>query len=82
MNKREILYVDDEIENLMVFRFGLHNDFDIYTANSADEALTILNDKDISVVVSDQRMKGKTGIEFFEELSEKNPDIIKIFRGQ
>lgn len=73
-----ILYVDDEEINLKLFELNLRNKFKVYTAPSADEGMKIINDKEIKVVISDQRMPGKTGIEFLEEIAFSHSNITRI----
>ena len=53
-----ILVVDDEQDNLDAFRFNFRKTFDILTANSGPEALTILEDKDVAVVVTELKEGG------------------------
>ena len=77
MNK--ILYVDDEEVNLVNFQESFSDDYEVLLANSGDAALAILNGHDdVSVVLSDQRMPGKSGVEVFAELLEVSPDSERI----
>ena len=79
VKKIKLLYVDDEANNLISFRASFRFDYNIQIANSTDEALNILEQhKDISVVLSDQRMPDKTGVEFFEEIRKKYPNPVRI----
>ncbi|MBL4656795.1 MAG: response regulator [Flavobacteriales bacterium] len=87
-----ILYVDDEPNNLASFKAAFRKDFYIYTAESADEAKSILTknykeakkddnlfrDIKIKVIVADQRMPNMTGIEFFESIINDYPDPIRL----
>jgi DNA-binding NtrC family response regulator len=73
-----ILVVDDEQDNLDAFRFNFRKTFDILTANSGPEALGILAEKDVAVVVTDQRMPKMTGVELLREVREKHPDTVGI----
>ncbi|MBV8757650.1 MAG: sigma-54-dependent Fis family transcriptional regulator [Deltaproteobacteria bacterium] len=73
-----ILVVDDEQDNLDAFRFNFRKTFDILTANSGPEALGILAEKDVAVVVTDQRMPKMTGVELLREVREKHPDSVGI----
>ena len=79
-NKAVILYLDDEQENLNSFKAAFRRDFKIYTAINAEEAEKILEKygDDISIVLSDQRMPKVNGIEFFERVKEKYPEMIRI----
>lgn len=76
MNKKyNILYIDDEESNLRIFRNTFRREFNIFLANSTDEGInTLLNNK-IDVLITDQRMPGKTGIELLKEIHERFPEI-------
>ncbi|REJ72647.1 MAG: hybrid sensor histidine kinase/response regulator [Planctomycetota bacterium] len=63
--KRDILYVDDEPSNLIVFEAAFEETFNVYTAANADEALNFLKSQPVPVVVADQRMPDMTGVEMF-----------------
>ena len=73
--KPVVLYVDDVPVNLMLFKETFKKDFDIILTEFPQEALKILEEKDIQVIVSDQRMPEMTGIELLEIVAEKHPDI-------
>lgn len=73
-----VLYVDDEINNLNSFKAAFRRDFDIYTAQSAQEGRKILDVYEIGVIITDQRMPGMTGIEFLESILTVYPDTIRI----
>ena len=79
-NKAVILYLDDEQENLNSFKAAFRRDFKIYTAISSEEAEKILEKEAgaISITLSDQRMPKVNGIEFFESVKEKYPEMIRI----
>jgi K+-sensing histidine kinase KdpD len=72
--KPVVLYVDDVPVNLMLFKETFKKDFDITLTEFPQEALKILEEKEIQVVVSDQRMPEMTGIELLEIIAEKYPD--------
>lgn len=82
MDKKEkikVLYIDDESNNLFSFKASFRFDYDILTAISPDEAKKVLAEHDdISVILSDQRMPEKTGVEFFEEIHQQYPGPIRI----
>ncbi len=77
-SKIKVLYVDDEPNNLQSFKAGFRRYYDIYTALSVSEALTILNDNDIHVIIADQRMPRATGVEFFNIVNKSHPDPVRI----
>ena len=74
LQSRQILYVDDEPENLNSFKLLFRRVFEIYVAQSADEALHILTNNDhIHVVVADQRMPEMSGVHFLKEVKSRWP---------
>src|SRR5580698_1280092 len=73
-----VLYVDDEINNLNSFKAAFRRDFDIHVAQSAREGRKILDNHEIGVIITDQRMPGMTGIEFLESILPIYPDTIRI----
>ena len=69
MNKKyNILYVDDEVDNLTAFTALLRRYYQITTAQSGEEALELLTQKEFALVISDQRMPKMTGVELFEAI--------------
>jgi DNA-binding NtrC family response regulator len=74
-NKYKILYIDDEESNLRVFKNTFRRDFNIFLASSAQEGLEILDQFKIDVVITDQRMPGKTGLDLLKEIHKRFPDI-------
>ncbi len=73
-----VLYIDDEIDNLNSFKATFRRNFNIVTSDSPDEALTLLERDEIHVILSDQRMPKMTGIEFFEKIQVTHPEPIRI----
>jgi len=75
--KIRVLHVDDELALLKVAKqcLELQGLFHVDTADSVEEALNKLKEKDYDVVVSDYQMSGKDGLEFLKQLREKGNDI-------
>ena len=67
----QILYVDDEVNNLHAFKAMFRRVYDVFVAESADVARKILKEHEIHIIISDQRMPEMTGIEFFESILEE-----------
>lgn len=78
LKKIKLLYIDDEEFNLTAFKATFRRDFDIDTAISAFEAKELMKENDYEVIISDQRMPGKTGVEFFNEIKDTHPDCVRI----
>lgn len=73
-----ILYVDDEVHNLNAFKASFRRDFNVFTAESAKDAIAILGQQDINIIITDQRMPVMTGIEFLESIIDKYPEPMRI----
>ncbi len=79
MNQYTILIVDDEELILEITSKALMNDhYQIFTAINAEEALTILENNEVHLVVSDQKMPGLSGIDFLKKVKQIYPDILTI----
>jgi len=76
--KIDILYVDDEENNLISFKATFRLKYNVTIATSADAAMKILETKSAEIIITDQRMPNMTGIEFLEKIIEKYPDPIRI----
>ena len=73
-----VLYIDDEPHNLTAFKAAFRRDYNIYLAESAEEGKSVLDKHNIHVILSDQRMPGVTGIEFFQSILNTFPEPIRI----
>ncbi|MDJ1502597.1 hybrid sensor histidine kinase/response regulator [Xanthocytophaga agilis] len=76
--KIRILYVDDELNNLNMFRASFRLDYDIVTSLSGKDALEQTRKSSFHVVIADQRMPEMSGVEFFEKLLEEDPEPVRI----
>ena len=77
-NKINILYVDDEVENLYAFKAAFRRIYNVFVAVSGSEGREVLDENDIQVILTDQRMPEVTGVEFLESIIEFYPDPIRI----
>ena len=73
-----VLYVDDELNNLKSFKSAFRRFFHIYTALSAKEAEAILSENEIHVLITDQRMPVKLGTELLADSVKKYPEQARI----
>ena len=78
-SRHTVLCVDDE-ENILhsIKRLLRKEGYRLLTALSGIEALKILEENDVHLVLSDQRMPQMSGTEFLAEVKEKYPDVIRI----
>jgi len=73
-----VLYVDDDTANLVVLKATCQGEFDVITASSGPAGLEILKQREVAVLLVDQRMPGMSGVEVFEIAQELYPDIVRI----
>ncbi|MFN3927168.1 MAG: ATP-binding protein [Pseudanabaenaceae cyanobacterium] len=78
-NKVKVLVVDDEINNLDLLERTLRQEYQVFRASSALEALRILqNEPNIAVVIADQRMPQMTGTDFLYQVARQHPRTVRV----
>lgn len=74
-----ILIVDDEPPTLLVLRFIFRREgYHVLTAETAAEAMALLNRQPVSLVIVDQNMPDMTGIELLKQIRQKWPDTFRV----
>lgn len=73
-----ILVVDDEIRSQEALRRTLEEDFEVFAASTAEDALAVLEREWIRIVLCDQRMPGTSGVALLRQVRERWPDAIRI----
>jgi len=73
-----LLFVDDERRVLTSMRAMFRREYEVLLANSGDEAIDILADRNVHVVVSDQRMPEMTGVELLATVKDEYPGSMRI----
>src|SRR4051794_28411783 len=73
-----VLYVDDERGNRIVFEQSLNAEFNLITVPHAAEALELLEQHDVAVLVSDVRMPSMTGDELLRIVKDRYPNVIRM----
>jgi signal transduction histidine kinase len=73
-----ILYVDDEPFALETFRAQFKEDFTIHVARDGEEALRLVSENEIAVILTDQRMPGLSGVELLKRVKVQRPDTIRM----
>ncbi len=78
-NTSRVLLVDDE-ENVLssLKRLLFDEDFEVLTATSGSAGLDMLREKEMSVIISDQRMPQMSGAEFLARSEKISPDTVRI----
>lgn len=78
VRRHNILVIDDEVANVRLLNRVLSGDHDVFMAQGGAEGLQILQDEEISLIITDQRMPGMTGVQLLEQSLPIRPDAIKI----
>lgn len=78
VDKISVLYVDDEENNLRSFKATFRRTYNVHVAISGDEGLKILENEDIQVIITDQRMPEMSGIEFLTKVLEFNKEPMRM----
>jgi diguanylate cyclase (GGDEF)-like protein/PAS domain S-box-containing protein len=73
-----ILVVDDEPEVLASVRRQLRREFKVLTADNAEQALELLREHPVQVIVSDQRMPDVSGVELLAQVRTNYPKTMRI----
>lgn len=76
--RHKILLVDDEEANVRLLKRVLSDEYDTVEALSGQEGLNLLKEHDISLIITDQRMPGMTGVQLLKESLAVRPDAMRI----
>lgn len=77
-NKFRVLIVDDEEDNLALLYRTLRQDFSILKTTSPLEALKILDENPVDIIISDHKMEEMDGVEFLKKSYEKYPQCVRL----
>ena len=78
MNKHNILLVDDEPNILSTLGQLLDEGYNTFSATNGEDALSIMEQEDMALIISDHRMPGMTGSELLETVLQKYPNTIRL----
>lgn len=79
MRSKTILFVDDEQNILRAFRrLFMESEQNILLANSAEEALDILKQETVDLIISDMRMPYMDGYELLSRVRQQYPHVARI----
>lgn len=75
-NTTRILAVDDSKSTLEVIKRNLQPEgYEVYTCESVDEAVPLLDDLEIDLVITDYRMPRATGMDLIKHVRANHPDV-------
>lgn len=76
--RHTLLVVDDEVDVLESLRHLFHRTYRVLTASSGDQAVQVLRDADVHLILSDQRMPGMSGDVFLSHARRIAPDAMRM----
>lgn len=74
----KLLIVDDETPNLRLLERLFSNEYQCLTASSGPEALRLLEQHDVAILITDQRMPEMTGIDLLKRSAQLRPHMVRI----
>lgn len=78
MEKPKIAFIDDEKRILRSLKMHFRQTHDVFITTDPDELINYVQDNDVQVVISDQRMPDKQGTEVLREVKAASPNTIRI----
>src|SRR4051812_9287537 len=76
--RHTLLIVDDEVDVLESLRHQFHRTYRVLTATSGGPAVSLLNEQEVQLILSDQRMPGMSGDAFLSQARKLQPDAIRM----
>jgi signal transduction histidine kinase len=76
--RHTLLIVDDEPDVLDSLRHQFHRSYRVLTHTSGKEAVETLQNDEVDLILSDQRMPGMTGDQLLRRARELKPDTIRM----
>jgi DNA-binding NtrC family response regulator len=77
--KPVLLIVDDEVRVLSALRRALRKEgWEILLASSPQEALKLLDERDVDAVLSDHKMPGMSGLQVLAEAKRRHPGAARL----
>ena len=77
-HKHTLLVVDDEPDVCDSVYDLLRRDFQVLKARSAAEGTKLLQDNEVHIIMTDQRMPQITGVEFLSKMRTRHPQAIRM----
>jgi response regulator RpfG family c-di-GMP phosphodiesterase len=76
--KYKLLIVDDEMPNLRLLERLFSSQYQCLTASSGSEAIRLLEQHDVAILITDQRMPEMTGIDLLKRSAQLRPHMVRI----
>lgn len=78
MTRHNLLFVDDEKQLLQSLKLVFWESHEVFTATNAAQALQILEQHDIALIIADQRMPEMTGVELIKQVLDLYPRTMRL----
>jgi signal transduction histidine kinase len=76
--RHTLLVVDDELDVLESLRHQFHRGYRVLTSTTGQQAIEILQNDNVELILTDQRMPGMSGDQFLREARRLKPDTIRM----
>ena len=76
--RRRVLYVDDDLTNLELFRLHFDAEFDVSLCNNPLEAVDLIKELDTPLVVTDYKMPEMNGMDLVREIKKDSPKTVCV----
>src|SRR5262245_43868465 len=76
--RARLLFVDDEESILTTMRIMFRRHYEVLLASNGEQALELLRNNDVDVLISDQRMPGMMGVEVLREARGIRPRTMRV----
>jgi response regulator RpfG family c-di-GMP phosphodiesterase len=74
----KLLIVDDEQANLRLLERLFSSEYECFIASSGPAAIKVLEQHDVAIIITDQRMPGMSGIELLKATASLRPHMVRI----
>ena len=74
--RRKILYVDDDLTNLELFRLHFDRDFEVILCDDPLQASAMAEELDIPLIVTDYKMPGMNGMDVVRSIKKISPNRV------
>lgn len=74
--RRKILYVDDDLTNLELFRLHFDREFEVILCDDPLQASSMAEEFDIPLIVTDYKMPEMNGMDVVREIKKESPQRV------
>ncbi len=76
--KHTLLVVDDEPDVAYSVRDLLRREFNVLCAKSAEEGIQLMQNNEVQIIMTDQRMPKITGVELLAKIRQRYPHAVRM----